>query len=238
MEENKEDFIEEEEEEEVKESDLKKFYLKNKTVIVHGGLFIATLITTTIAGAEWQTGKALIVTGLTWNEFFRGLLFSVPFLLIFTFHEFGHYFTARYHNIKSSLPYYIPLPPIPSLIGTLGAVIRLKERVKSTKQNFDIGIAGPIAGFLIAMLVLTYGYTNLPDKEFVFDVHPEYQYFGDNYDQYVYGYDTVVTKSMLKGIVSEEYLETLADTVISPSYGPFLKVNKSLMMSFFEKYRQ
>ncbi len=229
MEENNEELIEEKAPEKKENSNL-------KTALIHGGLFLATLITTTIAGAEWQHGKALIVTGLTWSEFFSGFMFSIPFLLIFSFHEFGHYFTARSYNIKTSLPYYIPLPPIPSLIGTLGAVIRLKERVKSTTQNFDIGIAGPLAGFVIAILVLTYGYTNLPEKEYVFSVHPEYQYFGDKYDQYVYGYDTTVTKEMVKDIVSEEYYATLADTVISPLYGPYLKVNKSLMISFFEKY--
>lgn len=219
-----------------KTEETKKERSTRKTILIHGGLFLLTLITTTIAGAEWTHGKALVVTGLTWDEFTSGFLFSIPFLLIFTFHEFGHYFTARINKIDSSLPYYIPLPPIPTLIGTLGAVIRLRERVKSTTQNFDIGIAGPLAGFVIAIFVLLAGYTNLPPKEYVFDVHPEYQYFGDDYAKYVYGSDTVVTKDMLAGILSEEELENVADTVFSPNYGPILKVNKSMMIHFFESY--
>ncbi|MDH5382429.1 MAG: site-2 protease family protein [Cyclobacteriaceae bacterium] len=197
-------------------------------------LFLITLITTTLAGAQWRYGRL----SLTMAETLEGLKFSVPFLLIFTFHEFGHYFTAVKNNVKTSLPYFIPLPPVFFSIGTLGAVIRLKERVKSNRQNFDIGIAGPLAGFVIAMMVLFYGYSHLPEPDdYVLEIHPEYKYFGENFADYVYDPDTVVNKKMLEPYLTAEELENLPDTTIfSPDYGPFMKIQKSLMISFFENY--
>jgi membrane-associated protease RseP (regulator of RpoE activity) len=86
-------------------------------------LFITTFVTTTIAGAEWSYGKS-VYGEFTWGDFVSGMEFSIPFLLILTVHEFGHYFTAQYHKVKSSLPYYIPFPPFPLSIGTMGAIIR------------------------------------------------------------------------------------------------------------------
>lgn len=146
-------------------------------------LFIVTFITTTIAGAEWIHGKSVLYEPrMSWQEFLDGLWFSIPFLLILSVHEFGHYFTAMYHKVKVTLPYYIPfwlgfIPFMPS-IGTMGAVIRIKDRYQTRKQYFDIGIAGPLAGFVVAIAVLYYGFTHLPDKRFLYDVHPEYAYFG------------------------------------------------------------
>ena len=210
---------------------------KYKPFLIHGGLFLVTLVTTTIAGAEWTYGKSWLESGLSWEETLEGLKFSLPFLLIFTFHEFGHYFTAMKNNIKASLPYFIPLPPMMPFIGTLGAVIRLRQKVNSAKENFDIGIAGPLAGFVIAMMVLVYGYTHLPPKEYVFNIHPEYQYFGDEYAEWVYDSDTIVTKSMLSGVLDDTTLAMMPDTVINPGYyGPYLKINKSMMISLFEQY--
>jgi membrane-associated protease RseP (regulator of RpoE activity) len=148
-------------------------------------LFIATFVTTTIAGAEWTYGKSVYVE-FTWADFVSGMHFSIPFLLILTVHEFGHYFTAMFHKVKSSLPYYIPVPPIPFSIGTLGAVIRLRSRVPSTIQNFDIGIAGPLAGFVMALVVLFYGFLTLPPAEWIFQIHPEYAEYGLNYADHVY----------------------------------------------------
>lgn len=155
--------------------------------ITQAALFIATLITTTLAGAENSFGKSVFAGNLTWEGFLSGFQFSIPFLLILTVHEFGHYFTARYHKVKATLPFYIPMPPLPLFnIGTLGAVIRLQQRVASKKENFDIGIAGPLAGFVMAMIVLFYGFTHLPEPEYIFQVHPEYKAYGLNYAEKVY----------------------------------------------------
>jgi membrane-associated protease RseP (regulator of RpoE activity) len=165
-------------------------------------LFVLTLITTTIAGAEWTNGKSIYAGNYTWADFFSGLHFSVPFLLILTVHEFGHYFTARHYRVNSSLPYYIPMPPFPFSIGTMGAIIRLRERIYSMKINFDIGIAGPLAGFVMALLVLFYGFLTLPPPEYIFEIHPEYEAYGLNYADQIYGeqenvIDVIIGKNLL-----------------------------------------
>src|SRR5688500_1311755 len=114
---------------------------ETKRIILQAVLFIVTFITTTLAGSEWIYGKSVFLGDYTWQDFVNGMAFSVPLLLILTVHEFGHYFMAMYHKIKTSLPYYIPIPPIPFLFsfGTFGAVIRLREKPQTTQQTFDIG---------------------------------------------------------------------------------------------------
>jgi membrane-associated protease RseP (regulator of RpoE activity) len=156
-------------------------------------LFIITLITTTISGAEWMYGRPLMYydPGLTLNETLSGVYFSIPFLGILTIHEFGHYFTARYYNVKVTLPYYLPLwlgflfMPFLS-IGTMGAFIRIKEAIKSRKEYFDIGIAGPLAGFVASLVVLYIGFTHLPPADYIYQIHPEYQQYGSDYAAHVY----------------------------------------------------
>jgi len=149
---------------------------KTKSYLTHVGLFIVTLFTTTLAGTEWSTGKYLI-SGMTRNDFLFGLNFSLPFLSILTVHEFGHYFTARYYHIKVSLPYYIPMwlgfIGGPS-VGTMGAFIRIREQIVSRTKYFDVGVSGPIAGFAVAVFVLWYGFTNLPEQDYIYEIHPEY----------------------------------------------------------------
>jgi membrane-associated protease RseP (regulator of RpoE activity) len=157
-----------------------------KRVLIQLALFITTLITTTLAGTEWASGRSVFMPDYSWSDFFSGMQFSIPFLFILTVHEFGHYFTAMYHKVKATLPYYIPIPPLPFSIGTMGAVIRLREKIYSKKQNFDIGIAGPLAGFAAALLVLFYGFTHLPEPEYIFQIHPEYEQYGPNYADVVY----------------------------------------------------
>lgn len=159
---------------------------EHKTLLIQALLFVATVVTTTLAGAEWTYGKSIFIAGYTWADFASGLSFSIPFLLILTVHEFGHYFTARYHSISSSLPYYLPLPPIPFSLGTLGAVIRIRERMQSTRQDFDIGVSGPLAGFVMALIVLFYGFTHLPEPDYIFSIHPEYKAYGADYPEKVY----------------------------------------------------
>jgi len=165
--------------------------------LIHIALFSAVVLTTTLAGAEWISGKFLFIpeTEFAWGDFVNALAFSVPFLGILTVHEFGHYFTAQWHRVKVTLPYFLPfwfgffpligLPPLPSL-GTAGAFIRIKEGLTSRKQFFDIGIAGPLAGFVVALVVLYYGFTHLPPPEYVYQIHPEYEEFGLDYADHVY----------------------------------------------------
>ncbi len=167
---------------------------KSKRYFIHIGLFLITLCTTTIAGAEWMTGKSLMYGDITiaWGDLVQGLKFSVPFLLFLTFHEFGHYFMAQYHKVKVSLPYYIPLwlgfLGGPS-IGTMGALISIKQSIESRKKFFDIGIAGPLAGFVIGFFVLIYGFTHLPEPEHIYTIHTDYEQFGLDYPDHVYTYE-------------------------------------------------
>lgn len=164
---------------------------RTRTYLLHGSLFILTLITTTLAGAEWMFGRIFIpVEGsqpLGWAEFWAGLNYSIPFLAILTVHEFGHYFVAKANHVRVSLPYYIPIwIGIGQSIGTFGAFIRIREVINSRQKYFDIGIAGPLAGFVLALVVLWYGFTHLPPPDYIFTIHPEYQKYGLNYAEHVY----------------------------------------------------
>lgn len=96
-----------------------------------------------------------------------GLRYAVALLGFLTVHEFGHYFTARYHRISTSLPYYIPFPF--NGIGNFGAVIRIREAIPSTRKLFDVGVSGPIAGFVVALGALLYGFATLPGPEYLLD---------------------------------------------------------------------
>ncbi len=186
-----------------------------KTKLIQLGLFVLTFITTTFAGAEWTLGKFLVF-GMTWDDFLFGLNFSVPFLLILTVHEFGHYFTARYHKINVTLPYYIPMwfgfAGLASL-GTMGAFIRIKETIFSRIKYFDVGVSGPIAGFVVAVILLIYGFRTLPETEYIYEVHPEYEIFGENFEQRMEGLDTLILKKDLNpDRLSYEALQDTIDT--------------------------
>ena len=101
---------------------------------LHSLLFLLTIAST------WLTG---------------GWAYSVTILAILGCHEFGHYFMCRYYDVDASLPYFLPVPI--SLTGTLGAFIRIREPIHTKRMFFDIGIAGPIAGFLVAVPALFVG---------------------------------------------------------------------------------
>ncbi len=135
---------------------------------VHIVLFLLTLFTTTYNQVleytlAWMTGG--IAAGphpltLFFNPqiILAGLSFSIPLLVILSCHEFGHYVACRIHRVDATLPYYLPLPLPPT--GTLGAVIRIKEAFPSKKALFDIGVAGPIAGFVALLPFLYWGVTH------------------------------------------------------------------------------
>lgn len=118
---------------------------------LHLFLFGATLVTTTIAGAF----SAGVDPFSGWFAFTAGLPFSLTLLTILTFHEFGHYLLAKSHGIPTSLPYFIPGPPI--LIGTFGAFIRMNGMPRTRAALFDVGAAGPWAGMLVAVPAVMIG---------------------------------------------------------------------------------
>ncbi|WP_324671513.1 site-2 protease family protein [Hymenobacter sp. GOD-10R] len=187
-----------------------------RTYALHLLLFVVTLITTTLAGAEWITGRTFFGQVSSWPftiqlstaEMLRGLWFSVPFLGVLTVHEFGHYFTAGHYRVRATLPFYIPFfTGVFNTIGTFGAVIRIKDRIFSRKEFFDIGLAGPLAGFLVAVPVLIYGFTHLPPLEYIFQIHPEYRFYGAKYAHYVYrGGDTLALSRPLIYSLLEKWL--------------------------------
>ncbi|MEQ8626695.1 site-2 protease family protein [Ekhidna sp.] len=186
---------------------------QQKTLFIQLGLFIVTLITTTFAGAEWTLGK-YVIFGISWDDFLFGFNFSIPFLLILTVHEFGHYFTARYHKINVTLPYYIPMwfgfAGLASL-GTMGAFIRIKENILSRTKYFDVGVSGPIAGFVVAIFLLVYGFKTLPETEYIYEIHPDYEVFGENFEERMEGLDTLILKKDLNP--DRLAFETLQDTI-------------------------
>lgn len=138
-------------------------------------LFIATVFTVFLTGAGYENAIPrdpedlfnLLRTKDGFIAFLHGLphgwTYAVPLLTILLFHEFGHYFAARYHKVDASLPYFIPLPFL-SPFGTMGAVISMRGRIKSRNALLDIGASGPLAGLLIALPVLVIGLLASPVK--------------------------------------------------------------------------
>lgn len=135
----------------------------SKLWFTHGGLFLLTFASVSYAGILW-VGRSEIHNDF-WGLMTDGALFASLLLGFLGVHEFGHYFAARLHKIAVSLPYFIPVPFLG--IGTLGAVIRIKEPIHSTKKLFDIGIAGPLAGFVVALAFIFYGLNSLPDATYI-----------------------------------------------------------------------
>jgi membrane-associated protease RseP (regulator of RpoE activity) len=124
----------------------------------HFALFLATLTTVFMAGAiqDFPKGVDFSLVNLLLN-LHHGWRFAVPLMAILVTHEFGHYFAAKYHGVPASLPYFIPLPPPLSPLGTMGAVISMPQRIKSRNALLDIGAAGPLAGMVVAIPVLLIG---------------------------------------------------------------------------------
>jgi membrane-associated protease RseP (regulator of RpoE activity) len=135
---------------------------------LHALLLLATVFTTLVVGArmEFNFLKNLppFAAGDEYLPFFPigwalaqpsrlllGIPFSATLLTILLAHEMGHYLYCRYYGVRATLPFFIPAP---TLIGTLGAVIRIKAPIRSRAALFDIGIAGPIAGFVVAVATL------------------------------------------------------------------------------------
>ncbi len=136
--------------------------------LLHGGLFLLTLFTTMGAGALMQgvdpLGTRFVVggwlalpSGVDSAALWRGATFALPFLAILLGHESGHYFAARHHRIAVTPPFFIPMPPWISMVGTLGAFIRIKGPTVRRSVLFDVGVAGPFVSFVLSLPVLVAG---------------------------------------------------------------------------------
>ena len=169
-------------------SSIPESRLKSK-LWLHILLFFLTILSTMMAGA-----------GLLQKDYFSdfryilyGWKYSFAILCILTVHEFGHYFAARYHRIKATLPYYLPLPLPGFHFGTLGAFIRVRSPIPDRPALLDVGAAGPLAGFLVSLIFLAVGYYQLPDLQgiiaYVETMHP--------WDMKEGGINIVLGKSLL-----------------------------------------
>ena len=122
-------------------------------------LFALTFLSVLFAGALFSAEVDPFLGRLTlqgiFNFLWQGWPFAVSFLAILAAHEFGHYFVGRLHKVNVSLPFFIPFPL--SMIGTMGAFINMKEPPKNRKHLLDIGIAGPLSGLVVTIVVLFIG---------------------------------------------------------------------------------
>src|SRR5438270_1785549 len=132
---------------------------------LHLLLFVATIFTTLVVGARLQYNFAHSLPQfhsdadlfpLSWalqnpENLVLGIPFSVTLLGILLAHEMGHFVLAQRNHVYATLPFFLPAP---TLIGTMGAFIRIRSPIRSRAALFDIGIAGPIAGFVVAVPVL------------------------------------------------------------------------------------
>ena len=164
---------------------------------LHGGLFLLTIVTTTLAGM-FHVAPLLAVSEPPLNNpldyllyipltyfysiggvikhafghphvFAEGATFSASLLAILFSHEMGHYLACRYYKVDATFPYFIPAPPV-FIAGTFGAFIKIRSAIPSRRALFDIGLAGPLAGFVVAVPlsvvgVLTIG-PPLPPSEY------------------------------------------------------------------------
>jgi membrane-associated protease RseP (regulator of RpoE activity) len=132
---------------------------------LHVLLFVLTIVTTTLVGALHyfsfisgfaQDASDLATSVLSEPRFYlNGFWYSATILAILGCHEMGHYLACRYYNVDATLPFFLPAP-LP-LTGTLGAFIRIRDRIPSKRALFDIAFAGPIAGFVVAVPALFLG---------------------------------------------------------------------------------
>ncbi len=145
---------------------LKKPKKKEKPVWVNMVLLLAVIITTVLTGSMLYQGSFDIYSMKNpmdilnpENLLFGGLLFALPLMSILFIHEMGHYFISRKHNISTSFPFFIPVPPVLPYfnIGTFGAIISSNEPMPDKKSLFDVGFSGPLAGFLVAIPVTIIG---------------------------------------------------------------------------------
>ncbi len=137
---------------------------------VHILLFCVTIITTTLAGT--QGGETFF------DIMISGLPFSITIMTILLSHEMGHYLTARLYGIKATLPYFIPFP---SIIGTMGAVIKIKSPINDRKALLYIGALGPIVGFILSLIASIAGIYLSEIKPLPTDTNGLVPIFGDSF---------------------------------------------------------
>jgi membrane-associated protease RseP (regulator of RpoE activity) len=124
-----------------------------KRLWLHLALLLATVGTTIVAGAMQQGVDPFAHPELL----YKGISFSFTLLLILGAHEMGHYLVSRWHRLDVTLPYFIPAPPIPFIIGTFGAFIKIRSPIQDKRALLDVGCAGPLVGVVVSIPVTIVG---------------------------------------------------------------------------------
>src|SRR5690242_10666241 len=159
---------------------------------LHGTLFVLTIVTTVIAGVssiiDINPAEPPLRTPLDYllylplsyiysiEAFFKlvllnpqlianGATFSASLLAILFSHEMGHYLACRYYGVDATLPYFLPAPPF-FIAGTFGAFIKIKSQIPTRRALFDIGLAGPLAGFIVAIPISVIGLATIGPPAF------------------------------------------------------------------------
>jgi membrane-associated protease RseP (regulator of RpoE activity) len=168
------------------------------------GLFVATFVTTCLAWLQiLNNGEAAGKTvQFSWSAFIQGLPYALALLLILGAHELAHYLTARRYKIQATLPYFIPVLPLPWFpFGTFGAFIQIRSPIPNRKALFDIGISGPLTGFILALPFLVWGLAHsqvvpLPKEPDLFN----FQAFDPRFSLLL----TLLSKLILGGVLAPE----------------------------------
>jgi membrane-associated protease RseP (regulator of RpoE activity) len=137
---------------------LDRLRTRKRLPLVNVALFLVTTVTVLISGAVLSLPESGQADG--WGFLASGVPFAASLIGILFCHEMGHYLMARTYGVDSTLPFFIPFAPFPFGIGTLGAVIRIRSALPTRRAVLDIGAAGPIAGFLVALPLLAWGYAH------------------------------------------------------------------------------
>jgi len=120
---------------------------------LHLLLFLATVATTITAGALQQGVNPFAEP----YQLYKGIPFSFTLLLILAAHEMGHYLVSRRHRLNVTLPYFLPAPPFPFIVGTFGAFIRIRSPIQDKRALLDVGCSGPLIGVAVTIPVLIVG---------------------------------------------------------------------------------
>ena len=166
---------------------------------LHITLFLLTVLSTITAGVSWRGG----VDTFDIANLGIGVEYSFLILLFLSAHEFGHFIAARLHDVDATLPFYIPFPGAAvGMInfGTFGAVIKTRSKVPSNKAMFDIGVAGPIAGFIVCIGILAIGFARLPGIEYLQAIHPGYPHIQLHPGEFEMGFGRTLLYSLLERI--------------------------------------
>lgn len=142
-------------------------FFGKKRLWLNGLLFVVTIVSCFVVGISWSVnyvyadmfgedfGSSLGLEFLRNPEVIKlSIIYAVVLIAILMAHEMGHYLTCQYYRIDATLPYFIPAP---TLIGTLGAFIKIRSPITRKHQLFDVGVAGPLAGFVLAVPAVIYG---------------------------------------------------------------------------------